>query len=126
MLAMDLAWLGAGLVFWWPVLSPAPERAWFNPFFQMGYLFLNTIPVTVPYGFLVFADFPLYATYELAPPVAGLATLRDQRIAGLLMKVGGGVILWTAITILFFRWWREEEGGGTEAPAPPSPGGAAG
>jgi len=25
------------------------------------------------------------------------------------MKMGGGIILWTAITVLFFRWfWREE------------------
>lgn len=120
MLAMDLAWLVAGAVFWWPVLAPEPEREWFNPFFQMGYLFLNTVPATVPYSFLVFADFPLYRTYELAPPVGGIATVQDQRIAGLLMKVGGGAILWTAITILFFRWYREEEAGPEIEPARPA------
>lgn len=109
MLAMDLAWLSAGLLFWWPVLSPAPERPWFGWFFKMGYLFLNTVPVTVPYSFLVFADVPLYATYELAPPFPGVSTLTDQRVAGLAMKFGGGVVLWTAITFLFFRWWRVEQ-----------------
>lgn len=117
MAAMDLAWLAAGLVFWWPVLAPAPRREWFGPFFRMGYLFLNTLPATVPYGFLVFADFPIYATYELAPPFPGVSTVRDQRIAGLVMKVGGGLILWTAITVLFFRWWLEEEGSTGEGPA---------
>lgn len=118
MAAMDMAWLAAGAVFWWPVLAPAPRRDWFGPFFRMGYLFLNTLPVTVPYGFLVFADFPLYATYELAPPFPGVPTVRDQRIAGLVMKVGGGLILWTAITVLFFRWYLDEEGGSAgEEPA---------
>lgn len=118
MAAMDLTWLGAGLVFWWPVLAPAPRREWFGPFFRMGYLFLNTLPATVPYGFLVFADFPIYSTYELAPPFPGVSTVRDQRIAGLVMKVGGGLILWTAITVLFFRWYLDEEGGAAgEEPA---------
>lgn len=127
MLAMDLAWLLAGVVFWWPVLAPEPGREWFNPFFQMGYLILNTIPATVPYSFLVFADFPLYRTYELAPPIPGVSTLRDQRIAGLLMKIGGGLLLWTAITILFFRWYREEESGMELDPSVPAgSGGTAG
>lgn len=109
MLAMDLAWLVGGLAFWWPVLAPVPRRPWFNDFFQIGYLFLNTIPATIPYGFLVFADFPLYATYELAPPVAGIASVTDQQIAGFIMKLGGGLVLWTAMTILFFRWYVAEE-----------------
>lgn len=126
MLAMDMAWLLAGVVFWWPVLAPEPEREWFNPFFQMGYLFLNTVPATVPYSFLVFADFPIYRTYELAPPIPGIPTIQDQRIAGLLMKVGGGVILWTAITILFFRWYRDEESGLEVEPSAAGSGGTGG
>lgn len=108
MFAMDAAWLGAGLVFWWPVLSPVPDRPWFGWFLKAGYLFLNTVPVTVPYGFLVFADLPLYATYELSPPFPGVDTLTDQQVAGLTMKLGGGLVLWTAITVLFYRWWRVE------------------
>lgn len=118
MLGMDLAWLSAGLLFWWPVLSPVPERPWFGWFFKMGYLFLNTVPVTVPYSFLVFADVPLYATYELAPPIPGVSTLTDQQIAGLAMKFGGGLILWTSITVLFFRWYRVEQ---ADEPGPKGP-----
>lgn len=108
MFAMDAAWLGAGLVFWWPVLSPVPQRPWFGWFLKAGYLFLNTVPVTVPYGFLVFADLPLYATFELAPPFPGVDTITDQQVAGLTMKLGGGLVLWTAISVLFWRWWRVE------------------
>ena len=122
MFVMDAAWLGAGLVFWWPVLAPVPERPWFGWFLKAGYLFLNTVPVTVPYSFLVFADLPLYATYELAPPFPGVDTITDQQVAGLTMKLGGGLVLWTAISVLFYRWWRVE---GDHAPAPPGPRGAA-
>lgn len=108
MFAMDAAWLVAGLVFWWPVIAPVPERDWFGWFMKAGYLFLNTVPVTVPYSFLVFADLPLYATYELAPPFPGISTLTDQELAGLTMKFGGGLVLWSAISVLFWRWWRVE------------------
>lgn len=108
MMAMELAWMAGGTIFWWPVLALVPERPWFGRFFQMGYLFLNSIPATVPYGFLVFSEFPLYAVYELAPPFPGISTVQDQQVAGFVMKLGGGLILWTSITILFFRWYREE------------------
>lgn len=130
MMGMDLAWLGAGLVFWWPVLAPVPRRRWFSEVFQVGYLFLNTVPVTLPYSFLVFAELPVYATYELAPPLPGVSTMADQQVAGLVMKLGGGLVLWTAITILFFRWYRAEQaeeegpaaGGHPAAGAPPAEG----
>jgi cytochrome c oxidase assembly factor CtaG len=33
----------------------------------------------------------------------------DQTIGGLIMKVGGGIVLWLAIAFVFFRWALEEE-----------------
>lgn len=105
---LDLAWLLGGLVFWWPVVAPVPERPRFPYGLKMGYLFLATVLNTLPYGFLTFAELPFYGIYELAPPVAGITTREDQQVAGLLMKAGGGAILWTAITILFFRWFQRD------------------
>lgn len=106
--ALDMAWLGGGLLFWWPVVCPVPERR-FPYALKVGYLILNTVLNTAPYAFLTFAETPFYAVYELAPPVGSLSARDDQQLAGVLMKVGGGVILWTAITVLFFRWWLSEE-----------------
>jgi hypothetical protein len=40
----------------------------------------------------------------------------DQRIAGLVMKLLGGLILWGFIAALFFRWHAQEELGGTDEP----------
>jgi len=30
-------------------------------------------------------------------------------VSGLIMKIGGGLVLWTAITVIFFKWALEEE-----------------
>lgn len=114
--ALDLAWLLGGLVFWWPVVAPVPERRRFPHGAKMGYLFLATVVNTLPYAFLTFGELPFYGIYELAPPVGSITSRQDQQIAGLLMKMGGGVVLWTGITVLFFRWVGAD--GGTD-PGPP-------
>ena len=108
--SLDMAWLAAGLLFWWPLVCEVPSRPRFSDVARVGYLIANTIFLTAPFAFLTFAELPFYATYELAPPVSGLPTRTDQQLAGLLMKLGGGAILWTAVTVLFFRWWAREEG----------------
>lgn len=108
--ALDLAWLVGGILFWWPVVDPAGRGRLSYPL-RIGYLILATVIGTAPFAFLTFAELPFYATYELAPPVAGISARADQRAAGLLMKLGGGAILWTAIGTLFYRWWIASEAG---------------
>ena len=114
--AIDAMWLGGGLLFWWPVVAPVPARPGFGYPLKMGYLFLSTVLNTMPYAFLTFGELPFYGIYELAPPVGILGAREDQQVAGLLMKVGGGVVLWTAITIQFFMWFNRE--GEAEGPVP--------
>jgi len=113
---LDMLWLFSGLVFWWPVAVNLPERDWLQAPFKMGYLIAATLVNTGVFAFLTFSDVPVYATFELAPPVGTLSTRDDQLIAGLLMKVGGAVVLWTSITILWFRWVRESESNGDGGP----------
>lgn len=105
---IDMAWLGGGLLFWWPVVGPGAARERMSPPLRMGYLFALLVFMTGPGAMITFSDVPLFATYELAPRVDGIAALDDQRVAGLLMKVGGGFIIWVAISILFYRWHRTE------------------
>ena len=54
------------------------------------------------------AEPPLYPTYELAPPVGALSAGEDQRLAGLIMRIGGGTIQWTAAGVVFRFWYRAE------------------
>jgi putative membrane protein len=114
--AMDMLWLGSGLVFWWQVLAPLDEL---NPLPYGGrivFLIANVFIPTVPAAFLTFADYPIYELYELAPPVAGISAIRDQQVAGLLMKVVGGLIIFGTASVLFFRWYGAEEAREAEPP----------
>ncbi len=108
--------VGTALLMWMPVLSPVAEIPRLRYPGQMLYLFAQSIVPTVPASFLTFADAPLYPFYATAAPLAGVDAVLDQRIAGLIMKLLGGLILWTAIAVLFFKWHAEEEATGSDAP----------
>ncbi len=99
----------SGLVIWMPVFSPLPEIPRFGPVLAMFYLFLESILPTIPASFLTLGTSPLYRVYERLPHLYGLSTVSDQRIAGLEMKLGGGLLIWMAIGIVFFRWANDEE-----------------
>jgi putative membrane protein len=111
---IDMAWLFAGLVFWWQVLGPLPELDPLSYPGRIVFLILNVFIPTVPAAFLTFADYPIYALYELAPPFGALSSRVDQQIAGMIMKIGGGFIIFGTASILFFRWYADEETGGRE------------
>jgi putative membrane protein len=102
----------SGLIMWWPVLSPLAELPRLSYPGQMLYLFLQSILPTVPASFLTFGTAPLYHVYETFPRLWGLSALEDMRIAGLIMKLGGGAILWGVLTIVFFKWAGAERSGG--------------
>ncbi|MGH9003459.1 MAG: cytochrome c oxidase assembly protein, partial [Acidimicrobiia bacterium] len=99
----------AAVFMWCPVAAPLPELRPLSPPAQMLYLFLQSIVPTVPASFLVFAERPIYRFYETVPRLWGVSAGEDQRIGGLLMKLGGGFLLWAIITVIFFRWHAEEE-----------------
>ncbi|HEX2049822.1 MAG TPA: cytochrome c oxidase assembly protein [Actinomycetota bacterium] len=107
-LAVHVLIVGASLLMWWPVLAPLPELATLSEPGKMFYLFLQSIVPTVPASFLTFASQPLYEPYADAG-LWGLDAVTDQMIAGLLMKIGGGLLLWAVIAVLFFRWHSNEE-----------------
>jgi putative membrane protein len=103
------------LLMWCPVAAPLPELRPLRPPAQMLYLFLQSIVPTVPASFLVFAERPIYRFYETVPRLWGISASEDQRIGGLLMKLGGGLLLWAIITVIFFRWHADEESSEREA-----------
>lgn len=113
---IHVVWVVTALIMWWPVLSPLPEFPHLSYPLRMAYLFGQSIVPTVPASFLTFSHGPLYEAYAAAPRVATwLTVVQDQQMAGLLMKIGGGLLLWGVITVLFFRWASEEQSGGPDA-----------
>ncbi len=107
--ALDMAWLVAGLVFWWPLIAPVPAWPRFVPLFQLAYLGLNGIIIRPPFFILLFSKFPAYATYELAPPIPGTSALSDQQLAAGIMKLGTALVMVVAMVFVFAGWVRSSK-----------------
>ena len=91
------------LAVWMPVVSPLPEIPRLSPLPRMLFLFAQSIVPTIPASFLTFGTKPLYPIYATFPRIWGIDPLTDQLIAGLVMKLIGGLILWVVIAAIFFR-----------------------
>ncbi len=107
--------VASALAMWWPVLSPLPEAPPLAPPGQMLYLFLQSLAPTIPASFLTFGSTVLYPAYAALPRIWGVSALSDQLVAGLIMKLVGGAILWAFIAVIFFRWHAQEERDGWDA-----------
>lgn len=107
--ALDMVWLVSGLIMWSPIIDPLREYRLRSAPIKLVYLFAAAaLMPMIPGGFLVFADHPLYATYEMAPRV-GISALHDQQLAGVLMKIGNLPVIWTVMGVIFFRWYETDQ-----------------
>jgi putative membrane protein len=103
------AWLFAvSILMWLPVFSPTPAVPRLRPPGQMFYLFLQSLLPTIPASFLTFSSVAIYPVYGDAAVAYGLTAVADQTIAGVVMKLGGGFLLWGTIALIWFRWTRQE------------------
>lgn len=109
--------VGSALVMWMPVASPLLEIPRLSYPGQMIYLFLQSLVPTVPASFLTFGDRPLYHVYEPFLRPWDISALADQRTAGLIMKILGGLVLWAVITVVWFRWYSVERNEGVDVTA---------
>ena len=98
-------WLfSVAIMVWLPVVSPTPLIPRLNPPLRMLLLFLHSIIPTVPASFLTFGRTPLYPSYIDSAAHFGISTITDQQVSGLIMKLGGGLILWGTILVIWFKW----------------------
>ncbi|MGZ4734145.1 MAG: cytochrome c oxidase assembly protein [Acidimicrobiia bacterium] len=101
--------LVSAFIVWMPVVSPLPEIPRLVAPLRMAFLFLQSVVPTIPASFLTFGTHPLYRRYESLPKLWGISALDDQLIAGLIMKIAVGLLLWALIAVIFFRWAAAEE-----------------
>jgi putative copper resistance protein D len=109
-----VAFLAAGLMFWWPVIAadPAPRRLTYPV--RALYLLLQMPPSSFLGMAIVFAEAPLYLHYATLGAPYGINALADQQLAGGIMWLAGDVVLSAAILAVVAAWMRHEE---RDAPA---------
>ena len=100
-----LCFIGAALLFWYPVVRPYPTRPSWPKWWLLPYLLLADIQNTVLAAWITFSSKVLYPHYEQVPRWDGISALADQHAAGVLMWVPGSLALlapmfWIALTYL--------------------------
>ena len=98
----------SAFLMWMPVLSPTLAIPKLSRPIQMLYLFCQSLLPTIPASFLTFSTVAVYPIYGNAAEAYGLSAVTDQTIAGILMKLGGGFLIWGTIAVIWFRWTSEE------------------
>ena len=100
--------LGAGLLFWWPVVGadPIPHRMGFAA--RFAYLVVQ-MPVNAAVGLVIYwAPFVLYPHYLVAGRSWGPSPLVDQQVGGLVMWAAGDVLLLGAVVGIVAAWMRAD------------------
>jgi len=99
---VHFAIVSTAILMWMPVVGPFKELH-MRPAGKMIYLFLQSVVPTVPAAWLALAEGTVYNSYEQPVRVWGLGPISDQQVAGVIMKIGGGVFLWAVVITLFVR-----------------------
>ncbi len=98
--------LGAGLVFWWPVLAREPERlttAWTIAYLGIAFVGSAFLGLALTFSTSVFYDF-----YARAPRLWGLSPTKDQNLGGILMSAEQTAVFLAALGYFLMRLLDEE------------------
>jgi putative copper resistance protein D len=102
-------WVGAALVYWWPIVGADPSP---HPV-SYGARMLSLLLAMPAMSFLALAiytaDTPLYATYASLPAPWGPDALADQRDAAVLMWIAGNLALVVAMLLVAASWKRHDD-----------------
>ena len=110
-IAEHLTFIGAGIVFWWPVIAATATTV----HWRMGegaklvYLFVGTFAQDGVALALMFSRDLFYPFYEQAPRlIASLTPVADQTLSGAVLMLVGKVSYAIAMLAIFFRWIERE------------------
>jgi len=104
-----LAYLAAGLLFWWPAVAADPGP-WRMPHpVRLLYVFLQMPQNTFLALAIYSSSVPLYRHYATLDLDWGPGPVADQQLAGGLMWVGGDLIFLAAVMLIIAAWMRDEE-----------------
>jgi putative membrane protein len=104
-----IAFFGAGIVLWLPILETLPAPEWFGTGAKLAYIVGVRLVATVIGNVFIWAGSPFYAVYEGRDDYLGLSPSADQSLAGSLMMLEGSLVTIVALAWLFLRMAQEGE-----------------
>lgn len=108
-IALHLLFVVAGLVMWWPIMSPLPEFPCLPYPHQILYVFLLLIPMTAAAAPITLAHGVLYTWYAQGPHPLSMTPMEDQIVGGLFMWIVDSLFLMCVFSAIFFRWSQADD-----------------
>lgn len=102
-----VSFVGTGVLLWWSILRPPRERASSRDtalLSGIAVLFVTAMQTGALGALLALSRHVLYPVQSIAASVWNLTPLDDQRLAGLVMWVIGGVLYVIMMSVLFVVW----------------------
>jgi putative membrane protein len=100
-----LCFLVAGLLTWWPLVTPLDRHLRLASPAQIFYLLLESLPLDIFGITAMFSPYVFYSTYANAPRLFSLLPpITDQQVSGGLLVVPGNLLDILLMSIVFFAW----------------------
>jgi cytochrome c oxidase assembly factor CtaG len=105
----------SSLLFWWAMLHPRERGSGYGV--SAACLFATSLIGGALGALMSFSSSPWYADYAaMGMTGVGLDPVNDQRLAGLIMWVPGGLVHGAAALAMFYKWLKASEGGASAVP----------
>jgi cytochrome c oxidase assembly factor CtaG len=105
-----LMFFGTGVLFWWPIINPAPRLQGHSAYgWRMLYVFLAAGQNTLLAALLSLTERVIYAYYQGVPRLWGLPAVDDQAVGGAIMWVVGGMMYLITLLVLVACFLNEDE-----------------
>jgi cytochrome c oxidase assembly factor CtaG len=99
----------SSLLFWWAMLHPRGAGGGYGV--SAACLFVTSLIGGALGALMSFASSPWYADYAaMGMTGIGLDPVDDQRLAGLIMWIPGGLVHGVAALVMFYKWFKASEG----------------
>jgi putative membrane protein len=104
-----LTFMGAGLLYWWHLLSPVSTRLRREGTTPIVYMVSTKATVGFLGILLTFAPNAIFSYYENQPQYWGLDPDSDQALAGVIMALEQSIVMGIALVVLFTRMLAQSE-----------------
>ena len=109
-MAQHLSFFVASLLFWWAMLHPRSRSTGYGT--SAACLFVTSLIGGALGALMSFSSSPWYADYAaMGMTGIGLDPVDDQRLAGLIMWIPGGLVHGAAAVAMAYKWLKASEGG---------------